>query len=234
MVNWTDSHNHLQFFPPEEVAKTVAAMAAAGVGRAVVNATSEADWETVAALAERWPERLVPAFGVHPWRAAEVADGWQKRLREMLERHPLASVGECGLDRRVAGQRAVFEDQLRLARELGRPVTIHCVQAWGELWDALSAVTPSGNFLMHGYGGSLEFARRLVPLGAYFSFSPILGGRALSVFKQLPRERLLVESDDRNPAALPQTGAALAAALELTAAEVAGLTHANACVCFGW
>ncbi|MEO0016831.1 MAG: hypothetical protein RLZZ522_114 [Verrucomicrobiota bacterium] len=233
-MNWIDSHNHLQFLPPEETAAAVAAMAAAGVERAVVNATSEADWEAVAALAGRWPERLVPAFGVHPWRAAEVAGGWQKRLSEVLERHPLASVGECGLDRRVAGQRAVFEAQLRLARELGRTVTIHCVQAWGELWEALDAVGTPGNFLMHGYGGSLEFARRLLPLGAYFSFSPILGGRALSVFKQLPRERLLVESDDRNPAALPTTGAVLAAALELTAEEVAGLTHANARTCFGW
>ena len=52
MVNLTDSHNHLQFFPPDEVAGVLAAMAEAGVTRCVVNATSEADWAAVENLLE--------------------------------------------------------------------------------------------------------------------------------------------------------------------------------------
>jgi TatD DNase family protein len=253
MVSWIDSHNHLQFLPPGEVPEVLAALAAAGVVRGVVNATSEQDWDAVAALAAAWPGRLVPAFGIHPWRAHELAAGWPGRLREMLEKHPLAGVGECGLDRRHAGaalalQRGVFEEQLRLARELCRTVSIHCVKAWGELLAALLAAGP-GKYLLHSYGGSLELARRLIPLGAWFSFSPNLGGpgreRALEVFRQLPRNRLLVESDapqragqsaaaGRHPADLPATGKLLADALGLTVAEVAELTRHNAGECCGW
>ena len=253
MVNLTDSHNHLQFFPPDEVAGVLAAMAEAGVTRCVVNATSEADWAAVAALAERWPERILPAFGVHPWWVAEVAAGWQGRLRDLLERNPLASVGECGLDRRrghadLALQRAVFEDQLQLARDLGRAVSIHCVRAWSELLEALQATGPPPNFLMHSYGGSLELARRLVPLGAYFSVSANLLERGrdgvLDVFRQLPRDRLLVESDapqrpcqaaadGRSPADLPATGNVLAEVLGMAVADLAELTGNNARECFG-
>jgi TatD DNase family protein len=256
VVNWTDSHNHLQFFPPDKVAGALAAMAAAGVTRSVVNATSEADWAAVAALAGRWPERVLPAFGVHPWWVPEVTAGWQERLRELLEKNPLASVGECGLDRRrgradLGLQRAVFKDQLRLARDLGRTVSIHCVKAWGELLEALAATGPPLKFLMHSYGGSLEVARRLVPLGAYFSVSANLFERSregvLDVFRQLPRDRLLVESDapqrpgqaaieGRSPADLPATGKVLAEALGMAVADLAALTENNARECWpgGW
>jgi TatD DNase family protein len=253
VVNWIDSHNHLQFLPPDEMAGVMEALVAAGVGRGVVNATSEADWAAVAALADAWPGRLMPAFGVHPWWVPEIGAGWQGRLRRILMDHPQAGVGECGLDRRQGSvamevQRAVFEDQLRLARELGRTVSIHCVKAWGELMDALMVAGP-GRFLMHSYGGSPELARRLIPLGAYFSYSPNLGERgrekSLAVFRQLPQERLLVESDapqragqgaaaGRNPVALPETGRLLAEALGLAVEELAELTANNACECFGW
>lgn len=252
-MNWIDSHNHLHFLPPGEVAEVVAAMAAAGISQAVVNATAEADWGAVATLAASWPTLLRPAFGIHPWQIAELTAGWPERLRTILLDQPLASVGECGLDRRRGGadmpaQRAVFEIQLRLGRELGRTVSIHCVKAWGELLEAILTTGPPEKFLLHAYGGSLELARRFVRLGAYFSFSPNLWERdhpgVLAVFRQLPRERLLVESDapqrpgqtvadGRNPASLPLTGKLLATALEMSVEELAELTCNNALACFG-
>jgi TatD DNase family protein len=250
-MRWIDSHNHLQFLPLDEVAEVLAAMAAVGIGQSVVNATSEADWEAVADLARRWPERVVPSFGIHPWQAGILADGWRDRLRELLLEFPQAGVGECGLDRGrncppMAQQRAVFDAQLRLGWSLGRTVTIHCGGAWGELVDALTTVGVAGKFLLHAYAGSLELARRLVPLGAYFSFSPLLweGGRTrpIEVFRQLPLDRLLIESDapqrpqqtaadGRSPMLLPTTGQILADALGIRATELAELTRANAMVC---
>jgi len=251
-------------------------MRRAGIRRCVVNATREADWAAVAAVASAYPEMIVPAFGIHPWQAqdlrledlrleaAATAAGtatWQARLRGLLEQFPQAVVGECGLDRGAAApgpevQLPVFLGQLRLARDLQRTLTIHCVKAWGLLIDALAAEASPPRLLLHGFGGSLEMARRLLPLGAYFSFSgAILQPRMaamLDVFRQLPRARILLETDapeslpppeyvshpladGRNhPANLPAIGGGVARALGMTAGELAELTSRNAQACFGW
>lgn len=260
MAAWTDAHNHLQDPRLGDPAPVIAAMRAAGVGRCVVNATCESDWPAVAALARAAPDLVVPAFGIHPWQAQTAGAGWRERLAMMLENQPLASIGECGLDRRVgapplAVQRPVLRDHLRLARDLRRPLTIHCVHAWGPLFEAFAEAPPPARFLMHAFGGSLETARRLVALGAWFSFSGhFLGARGagmLEVFRQLPRDRILLETDApdmrppagflshdlpgklNHPANLPAIGRALATALAMNPADLAGLTRSNAARCFG-
>ncbi len=112
-------------------------------------------------------------------------------------------------------QRDAFTWQLRLAAERNLPVTIHCLDAWGPLIDLLRTTPlPARGFLLHAYGGSAELAREFTTLGAYFSFngyflppspptakchimydtSPRVA-RRLEVFRSLPLDRLLVETD---------------------------------------
>lgn len=260
-MDWIDCHNHLQLACPGEPEPVLAAMRAVGVRRCVANATGETEWAAVAQLAAAYPEAIVPAFGIHPWHAHEAGGGWQGRLRGVLEQCPQAGVGECGLDRWVAApgvaeQVPVFAEQLRIARDMRRTVTIHCVRAWGLLLETLAAEPPPPRLLLHSFGGSLEMAQRLLPLGAYFSIS----GQALhprkaallEVFRHLPRARILLETDapdmlpppacvthplpgNRNhPANLAAIGGALATALGMSAGEFAELTTHNARECFGW
>ena len=255
MPGWTDAHNHLQDPRLGEAAPVIAAMRAAGVERCVVNATREADWPAVEKLALAHPDFVFPAFGIHPWHAHTVTDGWQKRLASLLEKHPLASIGECGLDQWISSpplevQRPVFIDQLRLAREMDRPLTIHCLKAWGPLFDAFAEAPPPARFLMHSFGGSIETARRLIPLGACFSFSGYFlqprKSAVVDVFRQLPPDRILLETDapdmrppetlvthplpenHNHPANLPAIGKALASALGMSRENLAALTRDNA------
>jgi TatD DNase family protein len=259
MPVWTDAHNHLldPRLPP--AASLSGLLLEAGIDRCVANATSEADWQGLAALATRHAETLLPAFGIHPWKADQATAGWQDRLLEILEKFPQSSVGECGIDRWVHHpplplQMPVFVDQLKIARDLDRPLTIHCLKAWGALQDAFSKQNPPRRFLMHSYSGSLEFARELLPLGAYFSFSGhFLHERKKSVvdvFRQLPPDRILLETDApdmcppprfirhplpgglNHPANLPAIGEALAQLLGMPAADLAHLTRANTRHCF--
>ncbi|MGL4400651.1 MAG: TatD family hydrolase [Luteolibacter sp.] len=259
MLHWTDAHNHLQDTRLGNPGPVVAAMKSASVNHCIVNATREADWPRVENLTTHDAEFISPAFGIHPWQAHTAAGGWQERLKSLLEKHPQASIGECGLDQWVPHppvevQRPVFIDQLRLARELQRPLTIHCLKAWGSLFEAFSEAPPPARFLMHSFGGSIETARRLIPLGAYFSFSGhFLHPRkhaVLEVFRHLPPDRILLESDapdmlppgeiithplpenHNHPANLPAIGLALAAALGMAPECLAGLTRDNARRCF--
>ena len=249
-----DSHNHLQDPRLGDPSPVLAAMREAGVSRCVVNATREGDWQAVADLADAHPDLVLPAFGIHPWQAHTATDGWQERLAAMLKKYPRASIGECGLDRWVSSpgielQMPVFLDQLRIAREWDRAVTIHCLKAWEELFEAFEKQPPPDRFLMHSFGGSIEIARRLVPMGAYFSFSGYFlhprKAKAIEVFRQLPGERLLLETDApdmappgefvgfpveggwNHPANLPAIGGALAEVLAIPAAELQALTEMN-------
>ena len=77
---WFDCHNHLQFSRLGDPAPLLAAMHSAGVERCVVNATCEAEWAAVAALARAYPESLIPAFGIHP-NHAHLAGGPGQVLR---------------------------------------------------------------------------------------------------------------------------------------------------------
>jgi TatD DNase family protein len=259
MLRWTDAHNHLQDPRLGDPTPVIAAMRSAGITCSVVNATREDDWPAVENLATREPDFVSPAFGIHPWQAHTATRGWQNRLQTLLESHPQASIGECGLDQWISHppidvQRPVFIGQIRLAREMDRPLTVHCLKAWGALFEAFAEAPPPARFLMHSFGGSIETARRLIPHGAYFSFSGhFLHPRKhamIEVFRSLPPDRILLETDapdmlppadtithplpeHRNhPANLPAIGLALAAALGMRAADLAALTRDNARRCF--
>ena len=198
-----DAHCHYQFAEVPYAAVELAR--SEGVGYAVINGSSPADWADVAALAVRDPRNL-PSFGLHPWDVPTAPAGWLDELRRVLVAHPAAGVGEMGLDRWIEGfdpaaQEAAFRAQLALAVELDRPLTIHCVQANGPLMDIRrTTALPRRGFLLHSWNGPVELVPELARLGAYFSFSahhfPERKAHLRDQFAAaIPRERILVETD---------------------------------------
>ena len=198
-----DAHCHYQFAEVPYAAVELAR--SEGVGYAVINGSSPADWPDVAALAARDPRNL-PSFGLHPWDVPTAPAGWLDELRRVLVAHPAAGVGEMGLDRWIEGfdpvaQEAAFRAQLALAVELDRPLTIHCVRAIGPLMDILrTTALPRRGFLLHSWNGPVELVPELARLGAYFSFSahhliPRKADLRGQFAAAIPRERILVETD---------------------------------------
>ena len=223
-----DAHNHLQDerFGGRQ-AELLAACRQAGVVRMVVNGSCEADWPQALALAKQLggarhsvraaganamdgapgvtrPTAILPSFGYHPWYVHERTADWLQTLERFLDQTPSA-VGEIGLDRwkpglAYDGQEELFVAQLRLAAERNLPVSIHCLQAWGRLFDLLKAgPRPERGFLLHSYGGPQEMVKPLADLGAYFSlpgyFAHERKHRQRETFRHVPRERLLIETD---------------------------------------
>lgn len=260
MAVWIDAHNHLHDTRLGDASAVIAETKNAGVIRCVANAVRESDWPVLARLAENQPGWVLPAYGIHPWQAHKTAPGWQERLEERLKENPDASVGECGLDGWVDDpsidvQMPVFLDQLRIARKLERPATIHALKAWEPLFEAFEQEAPPPRFLMHSFAGSIELAQRLLLLGAYFSFSGYFlherKAKVREMFALLPADRILLETDApdmsppagfqagersgdiNHPADLPLIGRGLARILGLSPEELARQCRENFEACFG-
>ena len=203
-----DAHNHLQAARLELLEKEcISEWQRLGVIRAAVNGSSERDWSAVALLAEKYPV-VVPNFGLHPWFIRNRRGDWLATLEGLIRDHPRAGVGECGLDKwiwdhQIDDQEAVFREHVRLATRYQRPLTIHCLKAWGRLLDILkSEELPDAGFVLHSYPGPKEMVAPMAELGAYFSFSgDFIHDRkkaARETFLTVPADRLLIETDAPN------------------------------------
>lgn len=156
-------------------------------------------------------------FGIHPWKTLgeEFKVESVKTLRALLLAHPCAGVGEIGLDRLKCRDipplmREVFEAQLALAFELGRPVVLHGAKCWGQVvkvivnyelrimkYEPGDGKKPS--FLFHGFSRSDGLIPDIVKLGGFISVGPaVLNDHAVNyreLVKKIPLDRLLVETD---------------------------------------
>lgn len=214
-----DAHNHLQdeWLAPHRP-KIFTDLSAAGIRRAVANGTSESDWDAVKTLAAKNP-MVLPSYGLHPWDAGNRSTDWLKKLRAYLDADPTAGVGEIGLDRwildrarpddpRLKGlrrapieeQTEVFLVQLELAAARNLPASIHCLDAFGPMYDVLRREKlPARGFLLHAYSGPAEMVAGFAKLGAYFSFNGAFleprKQRLRDMYTAIPADRLLVETD---------------------------------------
>lgn len=203
-----DSHCHLQADAFEgEVAEVIARAQDAGVTRMAVIGWDLASSAAALRLAEQY-DGVIATAGIAPHDETRWNDSTRDALRELAQHPRCAAIGECGLDfhyntwpRDV--QRAVFEQQLALAAELGKPVVVHCRDAQAETLDVLhrhaaaAPRRPAG--VMHCYSGDAATAQECVALGFLVSIAgPVTyrNPRELpGVARAVPLDALLVETD---------------------------------------
>ena len=217
-----DSHCHLadETFAAD-LGAVVARAKEAGLERTLVvleagNATEAAQAERVAAL---WPETRF-TIGVHPHQAHQFAADPRAAagvVRDQIAATPAArAVGEIGLDyhydfspRDV--QQAVFRAQVRLARELDRPVVIHTREADD---DTLAILRDEGGGrlrgVLHCFTGGDALADAGLALGFYVSLAGIVtfpkAAALRDTARRVPLDRLLVETDSPFLAPVPYRG----------------------------
>ena len=210
---WIDAHAHLQ--DPRlapHLPQVFARAAAAGVARIHVDATCEADWPAVAALADAHPGAIC-SFGIHPWFIQGRSARWLQDLREILAARP-SGIGEIGLDARMgdgldADREAVFRAQLDLSYELALPASLHCRDAWEPMLKILLAAPPHpAGLLIHAYSGPADALAALAEKNVHISFGGTLtrpkNFRARENAARVPAGRFLLESDSPDlPPALP-------------------------------
>lgn len=153
------------------------------------------------ALAQKY-DYIYAAAGFHPLNLEDVPENAETALRELLKDPKTVAVGEIGLDYHYekesrTEQLALFEMQLRLAKELDLPVIVHDREAHDDTLRLLKEIQPTG--VVHCFSGSVEMAKEILELDMYIG----LGGavtfknavKPVEVAAMVPAERLLLETD---------------------------------------
>ena len=233
-----------------DLAAVVERARAAGV-TPLVTGTSVEESRHAIEIADRFD--LHCTAGIHPHHAKDVNDAQISALAQVA-RHPrVVAVGECGLDfnRNYSphpSQEQWFTAQIAVAQEIGKPLFLHSRDAHPRFAEILKA-QKVGKAVAHCFTGEKDELHAYLDLGLYIGITGWIcderrGNHLLGLVRDIPRDRLLLETDApyltprdmkpqpkarRNePAFLPHILKTVARALGRPAEEVAAETTQNA------
>jgi TatD DNase family protein len=212
-----DSHCHLEF--PDLAAESEAVVARArraGVGVCVTIGTKLETFPATRGAAERYDD-VWCSVGVHPHEAAVEPLENGTALIECTHHDKVVGIGETGLDYFYnhsprAEQAANFRAHIDAARQTGLPLIVHTRDAENDTISILREEMRKGAFtgVLHCFTGSKALADTAVEMGFYISASGIITFRKSEalrdVFRGVPPERLLVETDAPYLAPVPHRG----------------------------
>jgi TatD DNase family protein len=213
-----DTHAHLddERFDGDRPAVVERAVAA-GVSRVIVIATTAATSRLCIDLAGRHPA-LFATVGIQPNHVAEAApNDWDEVVR-LAGAPKVVALGETGLDRYwdhtpFPQQEDYFARHLDLARRYTLPVVIHCRDAEADVVRMLRADFDRHGpvrGVMHSFTGDLATARDCLAMGLFISFAGMVTYKNAQplrdVAKEVPLDRLLVETDSPYLAPVPRRG----------------------------
>lgn len=212
-----DSHCHLNYPGlAERQGEVLANARKAGVIAFLNISTRQGEWTDVITTAER-EEDVFASVGIHPHEADQHAQMGKDALLAAACHPRVIAIGESGLDyyydksdRTV--QQALFRMHIAVARETGLPLVIHTRDADADTATILADEMAQGAFpaLIHCFTASPEFGRQVLELGLMISISGIVtfkNARQLQDFvKEIPSDRLLVETDSPFLAPVPHRG----------------------------
>jgi TatD DNase family protein len=212
-----DSHCHLNYKGlVEQEAEVLDRARAAGVGAMLNISTRESEWDAVIGLAEREKD-VWASVGIHPHEADQHGDITAAKLIAKAAHPRVIGIGETGLDYYYdysdrEQQKACFRQHIAAARETGLPIIVHTRDAEEDTAAILTEEMEKGRFtgVIHCFTASADFARIALNLGLHISLSGIVTFKNAkdlqAVAKDVPADRLLVETDSPFLAPVPNRG----------------------------
>ncbi|MCD7872129.1 MAG: TatD family hydrolase, partial [Clostridiales bacterium] len=187
------------------------------------------------------------AAGFHPENLNGASINDLKSVRQYAAHEKCAAIGEIGLDYHWMSssketQKEFFIKQIELAKRLDMPIIVHDRDAHGDTLEILKAEKPKG--VLHCFSGSKETAKEIINLGMYIGINGVAtfknARKSLEVVKEIPLERLVLETDcpyltpepyrgKRNDSSfIPFIAEKLADEIGITAQRLLDITNENA------
>lgn len=152
-------------------------------------------------LSQQFPY-LYFAAGFHPENLEGYSLDDLPAIEQLAADEKCVAIGEIGLDYHWMSstkekQQEFFREQLLLANRLQMPVIVHDREAHGDTLDILKQTKPQG--VLHCFSGSKEMAKEIIKLGMYIGMNGVVtfknARKSLDVVKEIPLERLVLETD---------------------------------------
>ncbi len=214
-----DTHTHLDFkeFDPDQD-QVIKRAFSSGIEKIInVSCNLERSKNSIE-LAKKYGD-IYATVGVHPHDLGKYeVESLKSELGKLAKEDKVVAIGEIGLDyyrieKEEDKQRQIegFKIQFDLAQKLNLPVIIHCRNAFEDLLEILKGVSDLPRGVTHCFSGTLHYAKQFLDLGFLISFTGSITyarpqGEILKVVKEIPLDKIMVETDCPYLAPVPHRG----------------------------
>lgn len=213
----TDTHTHLyseQF--DEDRNEMIQRALKADIKRFFVPAIDSTYTDAMLDLARNYPDNIFLMTGLHPTHVKE--ENWQAELRhveDLLNRHKFYAVGETGIDlywdtSTLDIQIEAFERQIKLAKQHGLPIVIHCRDAFNEIFEVLHKHLDDDLFgIFHCFTGTKTQAEEAISLNMKLGIGGVVtfkNGKIDQFLDEIDLKYIVLETDSPYLAPVPFRG----------------------------
>ena len=210
-----DSHCHLDHEPlVKNIEDVLSRCKKEGISKVLTISTRLSGFPKIIEIIKQ-DEMIYGTFGIHPHETNTDQLSKDEIINKINSNDKIIGVGESGLDFYYNNsdkdkQIKSFKNHIDAALELDIPLIVHSRNAETETYEILKNSDNNLKILMHCFTGSLSFAKKLMELNSFFSASGIITFKnstdLQNTFKELPIERLLIETDSPFLAPEPMRG----------------------------
>jgi len=212
----TDTHTHLYYlFDTPELASQMQRCFANGVQQMLLPNVDRESIPKVLGTAALYPDHCYPMMGLHP---CEVKDDYMDELtiiEKVIDENKVYGIGEIGLDLHwdnttLSLQQEAFRIQASWAKELGLPVSIHCRNAFDELFMLLDEVQDGRlTGVLHCFTGTSLQAKRVIDFGLSLGIGGVVTYKNAGldiVIAEQDLQHIVLETDAPYLAPVPHRG----------------------------
>ena len=239
-IKWVDTHCHLQL-----IGSAINEQDIINLEYFIIPGIDVPSSLKAREFSQTYPEKSYWSAGLHP-HEADSLEGIKNELQKLMEEADL--IGETGLDyyRNLSSkenQMKNFEFHIDVAKELNKPLIVHCRDSFSDVFDTLSSKDTTNPIILHSWTGGNKWTKKFIELGVYFSISGIVtydtAHDLQAAVKNIPIDKILLETDvpylapqpfkgkRNNPTYIKYTGAKLAELVDLAPSELSKVTITN-------
>ena len=178
------------------------------VERIIITGTTVANsFEAQKMVKDHNDYKLYFTAGIHPHNAKTCNNETINKLRELLKDPLCVAVGECGLDydrmfSTKDDQIKWFEEQIKLAIEVNKPLFLHEREAFDDFYEILSKYSGKVKGVVHCFTGNKDHLEKYLSIGMHIGITGWVcdsnkgrNSELIAALKSLPVDKLMIETD---------------------------------------
>ena len=212
----TDTHTHLYSEAFENDRSEMMQRALDNnVSRFFIPAIDSSYTESMLNLEKNYPECVFLMMGLHPTHVKENYKEELLHVKKMLDSHKFYAVGETGIDlywdkSTLDIQVEAFKFQIKLAKQYGLPIVIHCRESFDEIFEVLESEKSEDLFgIFHCFTGTIEHAKKAISYNMKLGIGGVVtfkNGRIDQYLNQIDLKHIVLETDSPYLAPTPYRG----------------------------